>query len=60
METLSLSSTISVQWTPLRTLSLTGQLLKTVYLSVRAASCSFHNNRNGKNIYLKLFEVSGK
>lgn len=44
----------------LRTLGLTGGLLKSVSLSVRAASWSFCNNGNGKNIYFKLFEACGK
>lgn len=34
--------------------------MKSVSSSVRAASCSFHNHRNGKNVFLKLFGVSVK
>lgn len=59
METLILSNNISIQWTPLRTLGLTGGLLKSVSLSIRADSCSFIITEMGKK-YLKLFEASGK
>ena len=60
METWILSTTISVQRSPLRILTFTGGLLNSASLRIRAASCSVHNTRNGNNMYLKLCELYGK